>query len=174
MPDLEPLLGGSIPWTTVTSSTVSWHPYDGQSWPYGRPDFSDFDLSRGDWVYVPNRATPVSGSLFFNGSLTTHNGLTNNQKQLLTYIWVDWKTDPGHATYMTGVPNMLSLYSGSIEYVYIGVKDTRDGRNMGVYQLRTFTVTTPPSGSHSGSYYWKDVATGYSVGYGNGQWVPAI
>lgn len=156
------------------TGSVSWHPFGGQVWPYGRPTSTEFDLQRGDWVYVPNRAIPVNGSLLFNGTLTTHNALTNSQKALLQYIWVDWKTDPGHATYMSGVPNILSLYSGSIEYVYIGVRDTRDGRDLGLYQLVSFTVThSPPSGSHSGSYFWKSVETGFS-GHHQGQWCPDV
>lgn len=166
----EPLVGGSIPWNTVGSRTVSWHPYAGQPWPYGKP--TEFDFDRGDWVYVPNRAIPVSGSLLFNGTLTTHNALSNSEKAMLTYLWVDWRTDPGQTTYMDGVPNILNLYSGSIQYVYVGVRDSRDGRHMGLYQLASFTVThNPPTGSHSGSYFWKSIETGFT-GHHQGQWCP--
>jgi hypothetical protein len=174
-----PLYGGSLLWSSLnywgltfmyTWSNISSY---NSAFPNGPPDC---DPARGDWMYLPNRYMPnsITGTYNFIGGGGTHNQVGNSNNTTIwnqiIWIWVDFKQDPGVNTYLNGVPNLVTFYSGSIVYAYQNRWDSRDGRQMGLYKLATVTIANPSS-SGSGGSHWYDFATN-SWQSGDAPWLP--
>jgi len=171
------LPGGSILWSNFDylslSYTYSWSQIAAynNAYPNGPPSC---EPARGDWMYLPNRFMPpnISGSKIIGGG-ATHNAVGNvynpsiwNQ---IIWLWVDFRSDSGAITYLSGVPNRVDLYSGSFKYVYQNRWDSRDGRQMGLYKLSTTWMPGTPSG-HSGSHWYDFITNSWQSG--NAPWLP--